>query len=114
MESSRPYSLIPFGAPGSGKSNLCNFFVGQPGRFKASKTADSGETKKISFCLAPAFGKIGNKALQVWDAPGMGDLNHYLELIVRDIKTSIGPETPFDAAIIVVKIQDYRASAQEV
>jgi adenylate kinase family enzyme len=47
MESSRPFSLIPFGAPGSGKSNLCNLLVGQPGIFKASKTALSGETKKI-------------------------------------------------------------------
>jgi hypothetical protein len=31
--------------------------VGQPGKFKASKTAASGETKKVSFCEAPAFGK---------------------------------------------------------
>jgi replication-associated recombination protein RarA len=57
MESSRAFSIIPFGAPGSGKSNLCNILVGQPGKFKASKTAASGETKKISFCEAPAFGK---------------------------------------------------------
>lgn len=74
MESSRPFSLIPFGAPGSGKSNLCNFLAGKPGIFKSSKTANTGETKKVQFFLGPAFGKSGNKVLQVWDAPGQGDL----------------------------------------
>jgi hypothetical protein len=57
MESSRAFSIIPFGAPGSGKSNLCNMLVGQPGKFKSLKTAASGVTKKLSFCDAPAFGK---------------------------------------------------------
>ncbi len=111
MESSRPFTVIPFGAPGSGKSNLCNILVGQPGKFYSSKTAASGETKSISYCQAPAFGKSGNKLLQVWDAPGMGELELSLTKIVEDIKTSIGPEMSFDAAVIVVKVQDYRATA---
>ena len=42
MESSRPFTLIPFGAPGSGKSLLCNFLVGKPDSFKSTKTAASG------------------------------------------------------------------------
>jgi GTPase Era involved in 16S rRNA processing len=44
MESSSsiPYSIIPFGAPGSGKSNLCNILVGKKDKFISSKTAESG------------------------------------------------------------------------
>jgi hypothetical protein len=41
----------------------------------------------------------------------MGDLELMLGKIVEDIKSSIGPEMSFDAAVIVVKVQDYRATA---
>jgi hypothetical protein len=34
--------------------------------------------------------------------------------IVKDIKSHVGSQTPFDAAIVVVKVLDYRASASEV
>jgi hypothetical protein len=44
----------------------------------------------------------------------VGDLKLSLNDIVQDIKKSIGPEVPFDAAIVVVKAQDYRATASEV
>lgn len=111
MESSRPLSIIPFGAPGSGKSNLLNFLVGQPGFFKSSKNSSSGETKKISFCYAQVIGKSGIKIIQAWDAPGMGDLERSLNAIVEEIKATIGPEMLFDALIMVVKATDYRASA---
>lgn len=46
VESSRAYSVIPFGAPGTGKSNLCNILIGKPGTFISSKTSGGGETKK--------------------------------------------------------------------
>lgn len=77
--SSRPYSLIPFGPPGAGKSNLCNLLVGEQSRFKSSNTAESGQTQNISFFEAPAFGVFGKKRLQVWDAPGVGDFNISLD-----------------------------------
>lgn len=111
VESSRPFSIIPFGAPGTGKSNLCNILIGKPGAFKSSATSGGGETKKISCYEAPAFGKKGNKLLQVWDAPGVGDIELSLIEIVNEIKTRIGKDTIFDAALIVLKAQDYRASA---
>ncbi|TNV72682.1 hypothetical protein FGO68_gene346 [Halteria grandinella] len=114
MEIQRPYTLIPFGAPGVGKSNLLNMLVGK-NRFKSSRTASSGETKEIGSEIAPALGKPGNKQIQVFDAPGVGDMELSLLNIVADIKASIqSNETTFDAAIIVIKIFDYRASVQEV
>ena len=49
--------------------------------------------------------------LQAFDAPGVGDMNLSLVQIVADIKASIqSNETTFDAALIVLKIFDYRAS----
>ncbi|TNV80944.1 hypothetical protein FGO68_gene1750 [Halteria grandinella] len=84
-------------------------------RFKSSRTADSGETKEIGSEIAPALGKPGNKQIQVFDAPGVGDMELSLINIVADIKASIqSNETTFDAALIVIKIFDYRASVQEV
>jgi predicted GTPase len=36
--------MIPFGAPGAGKSNLLNMLVGIAGRFASSSSACSGLT----------------------------------------------------------------------
>jgi hypothetical protein len=49
--------------------------------------------------------------LQVWDAPDVNDTELYLAEIVSDIKSSIGSDTPFDAAIVVMKAQFDRATA---
>jgi len=59
MQSSRPITIIPFGAPGAGKSNLNNKLIGQV-RFKASSAAVTGVTTHISYHTCPAFGKPGN------------------------------------------------------
>lgn len=115
MESNQKiYSVIPFGAPGSGKSHLNNALIGAT-KFKASRTAASGETKEISCHTGPALGKPGNKMLQVFDAPGVGDLELSLLQIVADIKNKIvQKQETFDAALMVIKLFDYRASVQEV
>ncbi len=74
MDSTRPYTIIPFGQCGTGKSNLLNILIGIPNKFKSSKTAASGETKVIGSHQGPAFGQQGNKLLKVYDAPGVGDM----------------------------------------
>ena len=110
----RPFTLIPFGSPGAGKSNLLNKLIGQAKRFESSRSATSGLTKNISFEQGPAFGKEGYPLLRVYDAPGVGDFNIPLPQIVADIKVSIGSKQLFDAALIVVKMTDYRATIQEM
>ena len=112
--SPRPLTLIPFGSPGAGKSNLLNKLIGQAKRFESSRCANSGLTKSISFEQGPAFGREGNPLLRVYDAPGVGDFNIPLPQIVADIKVSIGSKQLFDAALIVVKMTDYRATIQEM
>ena len=110
----RPITLIPFGSPGAGKSNLLNKLIGKEGRFESSRATNSGLTKNISYEQGPAFGKPGNPLLRVYDAPGVGDFNIPLPQIVADIKVSIGSKQHFDAALVVVKMTDYRATIQEV
>lgn len=109
-----PFTIIPFGSPGTGKSRILNCLIGKPDRFKSSQTPASGETKKISFEEGPAFGESGAKNLKVFDAPGVGDMELSLDQIVADIKSSIGSQTKFDAALIVIKVFDYRATVQEI
>jgi ribosome biogenesis GTPase A len=41
--------MIPFGAPGAGKSNLMNKLIGIEGRFESSNEVTSGVTKEISY-----------------------------------------------------------------
>lgn len=114
MQISKPYTIIPFGAPGVGKSCILNALIGS-NKFKSSKTAASGETKEFSNFTGPALGKHGNKLIQLFDAPGVGDMELSLYNIVEDIRRSIqSKDTTFDAALIVIKIFDYRATVQEV
>ena len=110
MRSSRPKTLIPFGAPGAGKSNVLNKLIGMEGRFKSSRSAVSGLTQNITYEQGPAFGKAGNPLLRVYDTPGVGDFNIPMPMIVADIKTNIGSSQCFDAALVVLKMTDYRAS----
>ena len=106
--------MIPFGAPGVGKSNLLNILVGIAGKFKSSSAACSGLTQNISYHEGPAFGKSGNQAIRVYDTPGVGDFNLPLGTIVENILDSIGSKQFFDAAFIVVRSTDYRISVQEM
>lgn len=71
MDSNQPFTIIPFGSGGTGKSNVLNMLIAKPGRFKSSKTCASGETKIIGFEVGPALGKPGSKQLKVFDAPGV-------------------------------------------
>ena len=71
----RALSIIPFGGPGSGKSNILNKLIGKLDYFKSSKTTESGETKKISSFQGPAFNLEGKPLLRIFDAPGVGDYN---------------------------------------
>ena len=110
MQKSRPYTLIPFGPPGSGKSNVLNKVIGKEGRFISSMTTNSGLTKNISFEEGQAFGKQGNPLLRVYDTPGVGDLEIPLAKIVADIQINIGTQQCIDIALLVLKMTDYRAS----
>ena len=92
MQRSRAITMIPFGAPGSGKSNLLNKLIGMEGRFLSSRIATSGLTQNISFQEGPAFGMQGNPLLRVYDAPGVGDFNIPMPMIVADIKLNVGPQ----------------------
>jgi hypothetical protein len=74
VEARKFYTIIPFGACGTGKSNFLNKMIGKEGEFKSSKTAASGETKFIKSVKGPAFGEQGQKLLNVFDAPGVGDM----------------------------------------
>jgi hypothetical protein len=48
--------------------------------------------------------------LRLYDFPGFGDPELPIEEIVSDIKITVKDQT-FDAALIVIKSNDYRASA---
>jgi len=90
VEARKYFTLIPFGAPGNGKSNLLNKMIGREGEFKSSKTAGSGETKFIKSVKGPAFGMQGQKLINVFDAPGVGDMELSILQLVADIRGSIG------------------------
>ncbi len=68
------YKMITFGGGGAGKSNFLNKMIGKEGEFKSIKTAASGETKFIKSFKGPAFGEQGQKLINVYDAPGVGDM----------------------------------------
>ena len=74
VEARKFYTMIPFGGGGVGKSNFLNKMIGKEGEFKSSKTAASGETKFIKSVKGPAFGEQGQKLINVFDAPGVGDM----------------------------------------
>jgi len=48
--------------------------------------------------------------VRLYDAPGVADLELPLAEIINDIKENIGHTQNFDAAMIVLKMTDYRAS----
>ena len=110
----RLFTLIPFGAPGVGKSNLMNKLIGKEGRFISSSAVTSGVTKNISYEQGPAFGIEGNPLLRVYDVPGVGDYDLPMIDIIDDIKKNIGSKQNIDAALVVLKITDYRMSIQEM
>jgi GTP-binding protein EngB required for normal cell division len=109
----RPFTMIPFGAPGVGKSNLLNKLLGRYA-FESSSEVTSGVTKDISFGQGPAFGIEGNPLLRVYDLPGVGDIELPTAQIIYDIKRKIGTEQEIDAALVVVKLTDVRTSIQEM
>ena len=80
----------------------------------SSSAVTSGVTKKISFEEGPAFGIKGNPLLRVYDFPGVGDTELLMIDIIDDIKNSIGSKRNIDAALVVLKITDYRTSIQEM
>jgi len=90
MESREILSLILFGASGAGKSTVASAFAGVPGIFKSSKTAMTGETKKVKFVDANALGRSHNRKLRICDTPGVGDMELALREIVNDITQNIG------------------------
>ncbi|CDW72080.1 UNKNOWN [Stylonychia lemnae] len=106
-------TLIPFGAPGSGKSCILNLLCGIQGKFLSSKTARSGCTQNIDFIECQAFGSHPSINLKLYDGPGVGDFKICLDQIVLDIKLKIGHSQTFDGALIVIKSTDYRISVQE-
>ncbi len=106
------FSLIPFGGPGTGKSNLLNTICGIRGRFKSSKTTEGGETKRISFLDCQTFGRQ-SPLLRIFDFAGFGDPDLSVLEIIADIKITIKTQS-FDTVLLVIKSSDYRASAQEI
>ena len=104
--------MIPFGAPGSGKSTVLNGLAGIPGHFKNTQTTASGQTQEIKSFEGPAFGIRSNPVIKIYDAPGVGDINLPLSQIVADIKVSIGSNN-IDASLFVIKAQDYRMDLQQ-
>lgn len=110
----RPFTIIGFGAPGVGKSNLLNIFANKPQYFKSSKSSASGETKKISHIKVNAFGRADMPVVHLFDVPGVADLELPVAEIVVDIKETIGTAQNFDAALILVKSTDYRIDVQQV
>jgi len=72
-EELRPLSLIPFGAPGVGKSNILNKLLNKE-IFVSTSSATTGVTKTIRFETGYALGIPNAIRLIVCDAPGVGDL----------------------------------------
>jgi GTP-binding protein EngB required for normal cell division len=107
----RPLAIIPFGAPGAGKSTILNGLAGIPGYFKNTNTCEPGQTKEIKSFEGPAFGISTNPLLKIYDAPGVGDITLPLSKIVDDIKNTIGSNN-IDASLFVIRAQDYRMDIQ--
>ncbi|TNV82706.1 hypothetical protein FGO68_gene15377 [Halteria grandinella] len=104
-------TIIPFGAPGVGKSNVLNKLIGKP-YFYSSSSCASGVTKKIKFHTAKAFGQ--ENPITVCDAPGVGDMELSLKQMIIDLQSGIGTDTSFDLALMVLKASDTRTTIQEI
>ncbi len=50
----------------------------------------------------------------MFDPPGTGDPELSIHGIIDDIKENVGHQVKFDAAILVIKNVDYRASPAEI
>lgn len=70
-------TLIPFGAPGAGKSLVANLLVcgKADGPFQSSQSTQSGLTRTISLAEGPAFNNASYRRVKVFDIPGIGDQN---------------------------------------
>ena len=108
-------TIIPFGAPGAGKSLMANLLVcGKvAGPFQSSQSTQSGLTRIITSAEGHAFNNASYRRVKVFDIPGIGDTNLELTKITDEIRVKCGTQK-FDACIIVVKATDYRVTLQEV
>ena len=78
----------------------------------SSNKVTTGVTKEISSFTGPAFGieENGYPLLKVYDLPGVGDPKLPIALFIDDINRKIGSNQKIDAALIVLKLTDYRTS----
>lgn len=108
--SEKPYTILPLGTPGVGKSNLCNKLIGEEGKFKSFYETSSESTYYISSATGPALGIAGNQEIKIYDTPGVGDVNINYETFIKEIQEKIPHSETIDAAIMVIKSTDYRVS----
>jgi GTP-binding protein EngB required for normal cell division len=75
MQSSKPITIIGFGGPGVGKSNLMNFTIHgyASNHFKSSSSCQTGVTQKIQVGEGTALGMPHQRRVKVVDLPGLGD-----------------------------------------
>ena len=79
------------GGPGCGKSTLCNFLLEgkDSGKFKASKSTKTGETKTVSSQEGYALGDPSRCKVKIFDTPGLADPELPIEAWCDEIRDSI-------------------------
>ncbi|TNV80984.1 hypothetical protein FGO68_gene2489 [Halteria grandinella] len=109
----RPLTLIPFGAPGVGKSNVLNILIGRA-IFVSNASAASGLTRSIRSQTAFALGDPTLIQLTVYDAPGVGDLQISIQQMILELQSGVGTTVSFDVTLMVFKASDTRITIQEI
>ncbi|TNV80945.1 hypothetical protein FGO68_gene1751 [Halteria grandinella] len=109
----RPLTIIPFGAPGVGKSNVLNVLIGKL-IFVSNASAASGVTRIIRSETGFALGVPTSIKLTVYDAPGVGDLQISIQQMILDLEGGIGKTVSFDVTLMVFKASDTRITIQEI
>lgn len=69
-----PYTIVPFGGSGVGKSTLCNYLLNgnTEEKFKATETTEGSETREVTYFDGDALGDPSlKKKVRIFDVPGL-------------------------------------------
>lgn len=112
-----PYVIVPFGGPGTGKSNICNFFINgkESDTFKASDATTGSETRTVKSAEAWALGdQSTKKKVKVYDVPGFGASDLPLEELAGEIMKTIGPKEKIDVVLLIINIMTPRLGLEQI